>query len=383
MPRAVTYPKPWVPTGHGSYREFRAGVFQVSWRPDGHKGPKRKKLLPCSELEAQQFLIDQHRDTRRARVGLAVSITWKDALQRYEERLLARKNSPDYAADCLELLKSLRDHVHHEPPEIQPLDIDGWLEWLANAAQESEKPGWARTCNKKRAMVHAFFRYLFRRRLIIANPVDATEPFREEKRVVRNLTPDEYIRVWSKSEDSLRDLLDFLLLTGCRFGEAAAMKRGDVTHGGIWLITDRKGKNDHKMPLPPLLLEIILRQPADTDGLVWHRWVKPIPSHDAVDKGGHPFVPGLPIDSFWFCKAMKERCKWAGVDYFHAHDLRHAAGSWADEEGMGTKQIQDLLGHTQMSTTLRYTHGDGTVGAKRVQELLLSIRSKAFQAQAK
>lgn len=382
MPRKITYPRPWNSTGHGSYRELRAGIFEMLWRPAGHTGPKHRRRLPCTEQEAQSFLLDRFEERSRTAAGMPISITWADALQRFQERLEARQNNPRYTEESLALLRSLRDRVRVDPPLVQPIHVDDWLEMLANTARKKKRPGWATTANRKRAQVHAFFRWLFKKRFITANPVDATDPFRAEKRLPRNLTPVEYVKVWEKCEPPLQDLLDFLLLTGCRIGEAVNMKRVDVING-TWIVKKRKGKNDHKIPLPALLLEIILRQPSQpppphaADGLVWHKMVRPQP--DSAQQGGRPLDTSDPIDAFWLGKVLKYRCKWADVEYFHAHDLRHAAGSWADEEGMAANQIQKLLGHTQLSTTLRYAHGDGTVGAKRVQEMLLTVRAKHMQ----
>jgi integrase len=78
---------------------------------------------------------------------------------------------------------------------------------------------------------------------------------------------------------------------------------------------------------------------------------------------------------------LKVRCERAGIEYITAHDLRHAAASWADSQGANVRQIQKLLGHTQLQTTMRYTHGDPINGSKTVQNIVQSMRDKAIQNQ--
>lgn len=46
----------------------------------------------------------------------------------------------------------------------------------------------------------------------------------------------------------------------------------------------------------------------------------------------------------------------AGLPDVRLHDLRHTVGSAADRAGMSQRQIADLLGHAQISTTARYVN---------------------------
>ncbi len=373
MPRAIHYPKPWQPTGAGSYRELRAGVFEIYWRRDGLQ---KKKRVPCSEQEARDFLAAEGSDSRRRSLGMVLTGVWQSALSDYETRLVTHQRKPKYITDVMATLKAIRDHSSQNLEDLTADHIEHWLEATAIQAQDDGRPGWARTTNKKRAMANAFFLWLFKKRRILQNPVMGTEIFKQTKKAKRNLRPDEYARLWQVCEPTIRDMLDFLLLTGCRFGEAAAMKRSDVSNTGVWTITERKGKTDLQLDLSGLLFEIFLRQAsANDDGLVWHRWVSPQPK---IAKG---FEAGKKIDVYWFTKVMQQRCAEADVPPITAHDLRHAAGSWASENDANMRAIQALLGHSKLSTTELYVHGQGTHVAKSIQNVLLKVRSEAIQVQ--
>lgn len=57
------------------------------------------------------------------------------------------------------------------------------------------------------------------------------------------------------------------------------------------------------------------------------------------------------IKSSW-TKAVKQ----AGLEDFHFHDLRHTAGSWLAQAGVPLKDIAEILGHSTLKMTERYTH---------------------------
>jgi integrase len=54
--------------------------------------------------------------------------------------------------------------------------------------------------------------------------------------------------------------------------------------------------------------------------------------------------------------AFETACERAGVTKFHFHDLRHTCASWLIMRGRSLTEVRDLLGHRELSTTLRYAH---------------------------
>lgn len=60
-------------------------------------------------------------------------------------------------------------------------------------------------------------------------------------------------------------------------------------------------------------------------------------------------------------KAWKRALKRAGMDPdTRWHDLRHTAGSWMVQGGIPLDVVQQNLGHTEISTTQRYAHREGS-----------------------
>jgi len=78
------------------------------------------------------------------------------------------------------------------------------------------------------------------------------------------------------------------------------------------------------------------------------------------------WVPGVAIRTEWFDALLKERCRIADVAEFSAHDLRHAASTWARAAGMSPWFVKELLGHSQLNTTMLYAHESADLSGAKV-----------------
>ncbi|MBF8191453.1 tyrosine-type recombinase/integrase [Nonomuraea sp. K274] len=55
-------------------------------------------------------------------------------------------------------------------------------------------------------------------------------------------------------------------------------------------------------------------------------------------------------------KLWKTILKQAGVRDVRVHDARHTAATLVIEQGVNIRVVQQVLGHTRVTTTERYTH---------------------------
>lgn len=51
----------------------------------------------------------------------------------------------------------------------------------------------------------------------------------------------------------------------------------------------------------------------------------------------------------------------AGVDNVHPHRFRHTMASTLAEKGMPITEIKEILGHTNVNTTMRYIHVNSAI----------------------
>jgi len=171
---------------------------------------------------------------------------------------------------------------------------------------------------------------------IARNPEDRRERF---------LSPAELGRLAEALERhpgrNTANLVRFLLLTGCRFGEAttATWSQFDVERG-TWTkpSSHTKQKRSHTTPLSAPALALVAEMKAAN--------------------GSSPYLfpgpTGKPITTIK--TAWRSICRQAGLDEVRVHDLRHSFASVLAAGGASLVLIGQLLGHTQAATTQRYTH---------------------------
>lgn len=164
----------------------------------------------------------------------------------------------------------------------------------------------------------------------------------------------------------LEALVILALTTGMREGELLALRwrEVDLTCGTLQVRRNRtrveKGYADGqpktkesaaKLTLPPLAVEALRRQRARVNearlraGDGWHDLELVFPTA----RGTHLHASNL--NHYW-----RRITRDAGLPYIRFHDLRHSAGTLLGESGMDIRMVAAALRHTQLTTTLRYSH---------------------------
>ncbi|MFB9895862.1 tyrosine-type recombinase/integrase [Planobispora takensis] len=130
------------------------------------------------------------------------------------------------------------------------------------------------------------------------------------------------------------------------------------TGGGI-AFRPRKGKRRLTLQCPPELLPVLRahRETQDLERLVaGDAWQ----DHDLL----FPRSDGTPESRTEDWKEWKRILKLAGVRDGRLHDARHTAGTLLIEQGVHIRVVQEILGHTRVTTTEKYTH----VASPQVQD---------------
>jgi len=201
------------------------------------------------------------------------------------------------------------------------------------------------SANRAVAVLSRMFSLAVRWRMRADNPCKGIERNPENKRK-RYLSRDELQRLTQAlaehGDQQVADILRLCLLTGCRRGEAQQAKWShlDLT-GGKWTKpgATTKTKTEHEVPLnrPAVqLLRDLHARRGDSELL--------FPSR----------VTGQPRGELK--KNWAAICKAAKITNLRMHDLRHSFASELVSSGHSLAVIGDLLGHTQVATTMRYSH---------------------------
>ncbi|GGO60688.1 tyrosine-type recombinase/integrase [Nonomuraea cavernae] len=121
---------------------------------------------------------------------------------------------------------------------------------------------------------------------------------------------------------------------------------------GGWIFVKPKGKSKRTVMIPPPLIPLLkLHQEAQQSerqaaGEAWQDydlvWCNP---------------DGRPIDAGQDWDEWKGLLRLAEVDEdARVHDARHTAATLLIEQGVDISVVQEILGHSQLTTTKRYTH---------------------------
>jgi integrase len=206
------------------------------------------------------------------------------------------------------------------------------------------KNGQTTQANRVITMVAKLFALAIRWQMRADNPAKGVERNVEHKRK-RYLTPAEQVRLLDAFEahpdQQAANIFRLCLLTGCRSGEAMAMRWDDVELArGIWTKpgSTTKQKTSHIVPLSAPIKQLLARLRQETSS----PWVFP-----ADSKPGHRVT----VQKSWLAI-----CKSARIAGLRIHDLRHSFASLAVNQGASLPLIGALLGHASPTTTARYAH---------------------------
>jgi integrase len=161
---------------------------------------------------------------------------------------------------------------------------------------------------------------------------------KENNKRHRYLEADEMERLFAECPLYLRRIVECALHTGMRKSEILRLKWEQVRNGFIYLRDYTKDKESRQLPINDDLQDIftaIRREQHLTSEHVF-------------------LYEGRPVRDIK--TAFNAACKRAGVKDFHFHDLRHTFASYVVMKGGSLKDVQELLGHSTMRMTLRYSH---------------------------
>jgi integrase/recombinase XerC len=255
-----------------------------------------------------------------------------------------------YAADLdqLSVFLSRRGKSLADFEAVTRDDATGFLAELHR--QRLKKSSMAR----KLSTLRSFFRYLVRQRVLTQSPLTGLRNPKQERRHPRALNVDQATTLMDapvrQGPEGLRDaaLVELLYGSGLRISEALSLSVDDVRADRGFVRVRGKGGKDRLAPLSEasrLRMTEYLDVRAELDR-------NELPALFLGARGGalsrreaQRIVSRLALD--------------AGMSQsIHPHTLRHSFASHLLQAGADLRSVQELLGHSRLSTTERYTHLD-------------------------
>lgn len=258
------------------------------------------------------------------------------------QRGASRHTLRGYATDLAEFRAFLSREGIGDLAAADPRAIRAWLVRLHD--RKLAKSSIAR----KLATVRSCFRYLARLGVVEFNPARQVRSPRLPKRLPSFLPKDESKGLLDaeteRSEAGLRDhaLLELLYATGVRVAECCGLDLDDVDRRRGAVRVMGKGGKERVVPAGDAALEALdawLSVRGEETGALFTN-----------SRGGR-------LGTRSVHRIVKRRARAAGIDRrVTPHTLRHTFATHMLGEGADLRLIQELLGHSRLTTTQRYTH---------------------------
>ncbi len=277
---------------------------------------------------------------------------FEDYAEVYMEYSKANKRS--YATD-ITMFKALGAFFRgYRLSKITPFMIEKYrIERGKKVGRVSKKPIAKSTIDRELATLKALFNMAIRDDKVDNNPVNEIKFFKEDNKKERILTPEEIQNLLTECNGHLKPIVILALNTAMRLREILYLKWSDIAFNrDIIIIPQSKSKNKRtkKVPMNNLVVEAL-------QGLER--------KHDYVFCDPKT---GIPFDSIktTFRKALRR----AGMEDVRFHDLRHTAATIMVTSGVDLVTVKEILGHSSIEMTMRYSHPttDGKMSAVKALE---------------
>ncbi len=278
-----------------------------------------------------------------------------------------KRHSPNtvssYGRDVLRFLDAMKGK---KVQDISQIEVREYLALLKNEGIS------ARSSARALCSIKAFFRYMDTAGFITSNPAEILEAPKMWKRLPSVLSINEVESILDGPDTStprgLRDkvMLEVLYATGLRVSELVQLQTSNVNLEVGYLRTFGKGNKERIIPLGDQARQV-LAEYLETGRDKFLKKGKP--TRDLfLSNRGH----GMTRQMFW--QILKKYATLANVQgSVSPHSVRHAFATHLLEKGADLRSVQQMLGHSDISTTQIYTH----VLRKRMQTVFEQFHPRA------
>ena len=210
--------------------------------------------------------------------------------------------------------------------------------------------------NERFQAVRLVYSCLYRSGAIGENPCHGLSLELPEPKVWkrRPLSRDEITRFLEAIDVStavgLRDraLFELIYSSGLRVAEAAALKVGDIDFERRLMIVRGKFDRDRMVPVSEVARDFLVRHLGD----------KLEHAESWVFEGTRGATKGRHLRSTTVSERFRGLLREFGMDKpeISTHSIRHSTATHLLENGASIRHVQELLGHKNIESTVRYTH---------------------------
>lgn len=304
----------------------------------------------------------------------------KKHIDKFLEFLKVEKNaSPhtlrNYSSDLDQFSNFLIDNkisLKDRSIDLQKIDNLTFRSYLSSLYKKNNSRS---SVARKLAVLRSFYKFLCREGFINKNIVKSITIPKQDKKIPSFLTIDETFHLLKQPDEKnlpgLRDksILELFYATGIRIGELVSLNIEDVNFDLRLIKIKGKGKKERVVPVNKSTTNILARF---------------IEKRKNMELKKNIIMTGAsPLFTNFRCKRITDRgVRNILVKYIYKgnisknvspHSLRHSFATHLLEMGADLRVIQELLGHSSLSTTQKYSH----INTDRLMEVYDKAHPKA------
>lgn len=239
------------------------------------------------------------------------------------------------------ILKRLFKHIQFSVKKITTEDLRKYLDDY----QKQSSAGKVSIDNIRR-ILSSFFNWLEGENYILKSPMRRIHKIKSVK-VVKETYSSEMMQIIRDNCQNIRDLaiIDLLSSTGMRVGELVRLNKYDIDFNNKECIVLGKGDKERRVyfdSVTKIHLKRYLNSRDDDNDALFVSKLKP---HNRLE------ISGVEI-------MLRKLGRKLGITRIHPHKFRRTLATNAIDKGMPVEQVQKLLGHTKIDTTMQYAMVD-------------------------
>jgi integrase/recombinase XerD len=293
-----------------------------------------------------------------------VEVEWANAFVDAQRlRQLSLRSLRIYAYDLLDFARWFEPQ--HQP--LAEITESTLVDYVRHQLEQHPKPA-PQTVNHRLGTVRCCYRFYtgqeipagqahFQRCYTRRSPLGYGRPrtavarglrLKQDRRAIVPLSSEEVAKFW-QSFRTYRDLalVGLMLLDGLRSCEVLALKLEDVQLADGQMRVRGKGNKKRPLPLPPEIREVLAHY------LHLERPLTNAPALFVCLKGR---ARGQPMSAAGLRSLFRHHRVRSQVHHANPHRCRHTFGADMVRAGMSLPALQQLMGHSQIGTTMLYVH---------------------------
>ena len=282
-------------------------------------------------------------------------MTWDEKIKDFEHFLKFERNFSDNTLDAyLRDIRKLRDYAEFELENVGPLEItyENIQEYLF---QLSKKKFSERTQARWISSIKAFFKYLLDDEVRSDNPATLLEGPKLGLYLPDTLSFDDVDKIIDAIDVSNdlgkrnKCMIEVLYGCGLRVSELIDLKISNINFKELYLKVEGKGDKTRYVPLAKFTAKLI------------KEYISEVRSKYKINKKCEDILflnsRGSAMSRVIVFIIIKELTEKAGINKkISPHTFRHSFATHLLQNGADLRYIQEMLGHSSITTTEIYTH---------------------------